>query len=265
MSNERVPRTEAEFVEWLRDHVALWEGGQTGPPDIGLSVEQIALLAGLQETLDEKYQTLKDLKAQKKAARIEKDTALAAARAMVGGDIEIIDGYAKTTGDQDVYARAQLDPPKKRTPRDEAPIPADVRISATTDGALELTFSANKGAGSVFIIERQFVSGGGVAGPWQYATTSTEKAWLDEAVPQGLDEVRYRIRTKLTNGVYSQWTSPVPFFFGTGSGGASTPASATRAAPTGDSEDGPGGDGLTIENAKALKDAQGAKGSEKAG
>jgi len=263
MSTERVPRTEAEFVDWLVDHVAIWEGGQSGPPDIGLSAAQVAALAGLSVTLQDKYQTLKDLKAQKKAARIEKDTALDAARAMLGGNIEIIDGYAKTTADPDVYARAQIDPPKPRTPRDEAPIPADVRLSATTDGALELTFSAVKGAGSVFIIERQLVSGDGVAGPWQYATTSTEKRWLDEAVPQGLGEIRYRVRTKLTNGVYSQWTSPVPFFFGTGSGGSAATA-ATGATGAGDGGGG-GPDGLTIEDAQALKDAQTAKGKDKAG
>ncbi|UYV13322.1 MAG: hypothetical protein NCW75_03315 [Phycisphaera sp.] len=253
MANERVPRTEAEFVPWLAEHVVIWSGGQGTPPSIGLTPTQVADLAALSADLDEKYQSMRDLVALKKAARVEKDTALAAARAMVGGDIEIIDGFAKTSGDPDVYARAQIDPPKPGTPRVEAPIPAQVTITSTTDGALEVTFKANKSGGSVFIIERQLVSGG-IAGPWQYATTSTEKAWLDHAVPTGLDEVRYRIRTKLTNGVLSEWCSPVPFFMGTGSGSsAGSTASATD------------GDGLTIEDAQALKDAQTAKGADKAG
>ena len=255
MSTERVPRTEAEFVPWLKDHVTIWQGGQSGPPDIGLTPAQITALAGLSTTLEQKYQQLKDLKSLKKAARVEKDTALAAARAMVGGDIEIIDGYAKTSGDPDVYARAQIDPPKTRSPREDAPIPAGIEVDATTDGALEVTFKATKGGGAVFIIERQLVASGGVTGPWQYATTSAEKRWLDADVPQGLDEVRYRIRTKLTNGVLSQWSSPVPFFFGTGSSSASgsTTASAAEA------------DGLTIDDAQALRDAQTAKGKPQAG
>ncbi|MEQ8845371.1 MAG: hypothetical protein RIB58_11010 [Phycisphaerales bacterium] len=249
MSNERVPRAEAEFVDWLRDRVALWTGGQSGPPDIGLTAAQIATLSGLSATLDDKYQQLKDLKAQKKAARVEKDTALEAARAMLGGSIEIIDGYAKTTSDPDVYARAQIDPPRPRTPRSEAPVPTNLALRSTTNGRLVLSFDANKGLGSVFVIQRRIKPIGQNVGPFTYMDTTGQKSWTDEHVPGGIEWVGYQVATKLTNNVRSDWSDERVFNFGT-IGGESA---------------GAGGETITIDQAQKLKDAQTAKGKDKAG
>ncbi len=259
MTYERVPRSEAEFVPWLKDHVTIWQGNQGTPPDIGLSAAQIAAVAGLSATLEEKYQQLKDLKSLKKAARVEKDTALALARAMVGGDIELIDGYAKTTGDPDVYARAQIDPPRSGTPRSEAPIPTNLSTDTTTSGDVVFTFAASKAGGAVFEVQRQLVPVGELPGAWQSLGTIGDKEYVDSNVPTGLAQINYRVRTILTTGIVGQWSFPAPFYFG--SGNQETPQAAQSAA-TSDPE---GGETLTIEDAQALKDAQTAKGKDKAG
>lgn len=252
----RIPRAISQFVPWLLSRVGTWTGEQGTPPDIGLSAQQVADLKILADDLADKHAKAVAARDTAKALTNDQNAAYAAARAMLGGDIDIIDGYAKTTGDPGVYSRARIDPPKSRSPRDEAPIPTNLATTSTTSGDVELTFTGSKAGGAVFIIERQLVPIGATDAPWQYADTVAEKAWVDTAIPGGLARVSYRVRAKLTNGVLSQWSYPVPFYFGTGSG---------QGAQASASSDGAGGDGVTIEDAQALKDAQTAKGAEKAG
>jgi len=256
----RVPRRLDQFVPWLQSRVTIWTGGQGGPPDIGLSAQQISDLALLKDDFVAKYNAAQSARSQAKAATLEQNLALDAVRAMLGGNIEIIDGYAKTTSDPGVYARAQIDPPKSASPREEAPVPTDLGIRATSFGDLVLTFDANKGQGSVFIIERQLRPIGGEPGAWTYADTSSEKTWTDTSVPNGIASVRYRVRTKLTNGVLSDWSEDKGFFYGT-DGGVGGGAGGGVASGVGGGESQP----ITIEDAQALKDAQTAKGADKAG
>jgi hypothetical protein len=239
----RVPRRLSQFVPWIISRVDLWNGGQSGPPDIGLSAQQLADLTALRDDFVQKYNDAQAARDLSKARTILQHEAYDALRAVLGGDIEIIDGYAKATNDIGVYARAQLPPPKDATPRETAPVPTNLEIDATSFGELVLTFEANKGQGSVFIIERQLRPIGQEPGPWAYVDTSSEKTWTDGNVPNGVASVRYRVRTKLTNGVLSDWSEDKGFFYGTGQGS------------------GP----ISIEDAQKLKDAQTAKGAEKAG
>lgn len=244
----RIPRRLDQFVPWLISHVDLWTGGQAGPPDIGLSAAQVAALAALKDDFVQKYQDAVAARESSKAKTILQHEAYDALKAVLGGDIDIIDGYAKATGDMGVYARAQIDPPKDATPRETAPVPTNLEIRSTSFGELVLSFEAVKGGGSVFIIERQLRAIGQEPGPWTYAHTSAEKAWTDASVPNGVASVRYRVRTKLTNGVLSDWSEDKGFFYGTSGSGATSAAS-----------------GVTIEDARALKDAQTAKGKGQAG
>lgn len=216
-TSTRVPRRLDQFVPWLQSHVTLWTGQGT-PPDIGLTTQQVADLSTLADDFVNKYDLAQSARADAKAATLEQNLALDAVRAMLGGDIEIIDGYAKTTGDPGVYARAQIDPPKPGTPRETAPIPTDLTIRAGSFGDLSLSFDASKGQGSVFIIERQLRPIGGEPEAWTYADTSSEKTWTDTSVPSGIASVRYRVRTKLTNGVLSDWSEDKGFFYGTDGG-----------------------------------------------
>lgn len=257
----RVPRRLSEFVPWLQSRVTLWAGGQSGPPDIGLSSDQVAALAVLTDDFVAKYNMAQALRGNARAATIEQNTALDAVRAMLGGDIEIIDGYAKATADPDVYARAQIPPPKDRTPRTEAPKPTNLEVRATTNGNIVLTFEANKGLGSVFIIQRRYKTIDGVVTQFKKMDTIAEKTWTDTNVPNGLLWIGYQVATRLTNNVLSDWSTEKAFNFGTiGNQNPSSVQGQQASAPSGPD----GGQSLTIEDAQALKDAQTAKGAMKA-
>ena len=161
-----------------------------------------------------------------------------------------------------MYVRASIPEPAPRTPRSEADMPTSLATTSQTDGSVLVTFDANKGPGTVFLLQRQLVSEGGVIGDWTDTATLSDKRYLDENVPSGLRLVNYRVRAQTTNGVLSPWTFPVPFYLGTG-GGAGASSTASAQATTSENPD--GGESLTIEDAHALKDAQTAKGKDKAG
>ena len=169
---------------------------------------------------------------------------------------------AKKDGTDEIYALAKIEPPKKPSARTEAPVPTNLRLRNTTNGNLVLSFTANKGQGSVFVIQRQYKTVGGTLTQYEYMDTTSEKTWTDTNVPSGLEWIGYQVATKLTNGVVSDWSDRKDFNFGGVSNQAATPAQAQQSAAA--DTDGEG-QTLTIEDAQALKDAQTAKGKPQAG
>ncbi|MGD1916703.1 MAG: hypothetical protein ACFCBV_11020, partial [Phycisphaerales bacterium] len=167
---------------------------------------------------------------------------------------------AKKSGTNELYQLALIDPPKPATPRSEAPIPTNLATDTTTSGQIVLTFKGSKAGGVVFEVQRQLVSIGELPGAWEPLGTIGNKEFVDENVPSGLAQINYRVRSVLTTGIVSQWSFPAPFYFGSGNQTTQT-QSVTQEARGGSDE----GDGLTIEDAQALKDAQSAHGSAQAG
>jgi hypothetical protein len=255
-----IGRTQQGILDFFNRRIADWT---SNAEQLELSVDDLArlsaLLSAAQTTFDEAKEALDDAKAKVDL----QDEAIDDLYSFGSLLVQQIRVAAKKEGTDTLYAVAKIDPPKKPGSRTEAPIPTDLRIRASTFGDLVLAFEANKGLGSVFIIERQTRTIGGQPGPWTYATTTSEKSWTDSSVPNGVASVRYRVRTKLTNGVLSDWSEDKGFFFGTSDNQVAQPL--TQTPQSGDTGEPDGGESMTIEQAQALKDAQTAKGAEKAG
>lgn len=264
----RIPNDEAGMIAWAAYHLPIW-GANGVAPTIGMTPEQVAAAQLELDAVEAARATAVQIRAQSLAKTLDKDQKVDALRGTLGGLVTQVDGFAKSTKDQSVYVRAEIPEPAPRTPRSEADMPTNLATISQTDGSVLVTFDAVKGAGTVFLLQRQFVSEGGVIGDWTDTATLSEKKYLDENVPSGLRLVNYRVRAQTTNGVLSPWTFPVPFYLGTGGGAGASSASATaesQASTTGGGGDGPdGGESLTIEDAQKLKDAQTAKGKDKAG
>ncbi|MEO1007262.1 MAG: hypothetical protein AAFX79_01715 [Planctomycetota bacterium] len=131
-----------------------------------------------------------------------------------------IEAYAKTTGDEGVYARANIAPPKPAAPRTDPVQPGDLSTRLLTDGSIELKFKAATGGGATFTVERQTIAGDGTISGFAYAGQADDKTFVDNAIPAGLSTINYRVRTRLTNGEVSEWSQPAAVRFGsTGSGG----------------------------------------------
>ncbi|MCW5757137.1 MAG: hypothetical protein KIT54_07875 [Phycisphaeraceae bacterium] len=251
-----ISRTQQGTLDFFNLRIADWAANAE---QLELNPDDLATLSALLSAAQSNFDAAKQLEIEYRAAVDLQDESIEALYNFGSLLVQQIRVAAKKDGTDTIYALAKIDPPKDRTPRTVAPVPTGLSIRATSFGDLTLTFEANKGLGSVFIIERQTRPIGGQPGTWVYADTISEKAWTDNNVPNGVASVRYRVRTKLTNGVLSDWSDDKGFFFGT-SGNQAAPTQAQQASGGG----GGGGQSLTIEDAQALKDAQTAKGAMKA-
>ncbi|MEQ9094889.1 MAG: hypothetical protein RIE32_01345 [Phycisphaerales bacterium] len=243
------------MISWAAYHLALW-AGQGVAPTIGMTPEQVAAAQLELDQASAALQAAETIRAQSLAKTQDKDQKVDALRGTLGGLVTQVDGFAKATKDQSVYAKAQIPEPAPKTPRSEADTPSDLATQSQTDGSVLVTFEANKGPGTVFLLQRQVVGEGGTIGDWADLATLSDKQFLDENVPTGIRQLNYRVRAQTTNGVLSPWSFPVPFYLGTGGGSGATARATTGAKPDG---------GVTIEDAQALKDAQTAKGKGQAG
>ncbi len=255
----RLPDNDNQLIAWAAYHLPIW-GGNGVAPTIGMTPEQVAAAQLELDSVSAAVSAAATIRAQSVAKTQDKDQKVDALRGTLGGLVTQVDGFAKATKDQSVYVRASIPEPAPRTPRSEADMPTNLSTTSQTDGSVLVTFDAVKGAGTVFLMQRQLVSEGGTIGEWSELATLSEKLYLDENVPSGLRLINYRVRAQTTNGVLSPWTFPVPFYLGTGGGSSS--ASATAEATSGGPD---GGETITIEDAQKLKDAQTAKGKDKAG
>jgi len=137
-----------------------------------------------------------------------------------GGDIiKTIRAFAETTGDPGVYTAAQIPPPAPPAPLGPPETPTDLSGVLTTDGQINLRWGGSRKGGTSYTVERSVT---GANGPWTIIGTSEERAFVDTALPVGLDSVMYRVRAARSGGT-SNWSAPLPFIFGTG--GSSTGSS----------------------------------------
>lgn len=253
----RLPDNDNDLIAWAAYHLPIW-GANGVPSTIGMTPEQVAAAQLELDAASAAVSAAAAIRAQSLAKTADKDQKVDALRGTLGGLVTQVDGFAKATKDETVYVRAEIPEPAPKTPRSEADTPSDLATQSQTDGSVLVTFEANKGPGTVFLLQRQLVGETGTIGDWSELATLSEKQYLDEQVPTGIRQVNYRVRAQTTNGVLSPWSFPVPFYLGTGGGASSASASATSPEPH-------GGESITIEDAQQLKDAQTAKGKGQAG
>ncbi|UYV13786.1 MAG: hypothetical protein NCW75_05750 [Phycisphaera sp.] len=250
-----IEQTQQGTLDFFNQRIAAWTASAT---ELTLTAEDTAALAALLADAETKFDEAKEGWNEYRAKVDAQDEAIGALYEFGSLLVQQIRVAAKKDGTNQLYQLAQIDPPKPATPRTEAPIPTDLRTTNTTSGDIELSFKGSKAGGAVFEVQRQLREVGQQPGAWGYVATIGEKRYVDTAVPSGLAQISYRVRTQLTTGVLSQWSYPAPFYFGNGQQSEATGAQQATA-------ESDGGETLTIEDAQALKDAQTAKGSAKAG
>jgi len=201
------PRDDQSFIAWARQRADTWTGGQGGPPDIGVTIEQANAYDALVSTGETALSAQNAAQAIAKARTVDKKTAFAAIREELGALISTIEAYAKVTRDEGVYARAQLDPPKDRGERPAPETPVITSADLGTGGTVLVRFAVVTGGSAVYDVQRQVTPVGGEPTPWSTVASVTDKSFADAAVPVGLRAVAYRVRARLTNGASSSWSN----------------------------------------------------------
>lgn len=133
----------------------------------------------------------------------------------MAGMIDIIDGYAKSTKNPSVYALAGIAEPKKPSARTEAPTPTDIATRITSNGDVVFTFKVASGGGATFPIQRKSIALDGYTGPWEdLGLANSDKRYTDNTATSGVTAYIYRVATRLTTGVQSEWSEWATASFG---------------------------------------------------
>ncbi|MGP1273636.1 MAG: hypothetical protein ACTS22_09920 [Phycisphaerales bacterium] len=207
-----LPETNSARISFFENHLPVWAPIAA---DIGLTPAQIATLTTLTADARNAYNAALAARDAAKAATQTQNDAIAAMTGLGADLVKTIRAYAQTTDDPGVYAAAQIPAPRTPAPLGPAPTPTDLTAAITNTGAVQLTWNAETRGRVGFVIERRTTLPGQPAGGWTLIGTATNKSFLDELVPTGLENAQYRVTAERPGG-RSQPTEPIVVLFGTG-------------------------------------------------
>lgn len=211
----RTPTTEQAYIAFARQHYTIWSGGGAQPPVIGLSPLQLQETSDATDAAEAAYAAAIAARDASKAATEAKDNAMAALQAVIGGDIDTIDAFAKATKDPNVWVLAQIPSPKDPSSREAPPAPIFGEVVQTGAGFIRGTFTVVSGGGAQYQLQRRDTTLGNITGPWTVVGVLADKTFEDQGVPVGLSQVEYRVSAQLSTGAVSPWSNAVSFSFGT--------------------------------------------------
>lgn len=192
-----LPSDRGPAIDWITEHIAQWTANAAS---IGVAPADVAAVAG---------QTSSAVTARSAAGtarQASKDATLdyydKAKDAMDGArDLILqIKSYAVSTGDPQVYVLAGISPRDEpgETPAPESP--SAITATLLPGGPLLLKWKCRGPSGTFYIVHRK-LSG---ESAYSMIATVTDKAFTDNNLPKGVDEVFYQInaqhRDKLTLG-----------------------------------------------------------------
>lgn len=210
----RFPIAEQAFITYAKDRSDQWNGGQSGPPDVGLSATQLADTTLAVSEAQAAYSAMLVARGAARDATQLKNVKLEALRAIFGADVDTIDAYAKATGDASIYALAGIPAPKDPSERTAPGAPSDLKATLQLDGSIVLSFKGATGGGAQYHVQRQTTGTDNVTSAYAFmGFADDEKKFVDSAVPEGLKSVGYRVAARLSTGLMSPWsvTYTVPF------------------------------------------------------
>src|SRR5690606_36652319 len=116
--------------------------------------------------------------------------------------------YANTTGDDEVYAVAQIPPPAQRDPAPPPAAPTDITLAVQPNGAIQVKWKITQpapGAEIQTVIQRRLNN----SGSWQNLGVTGLKTFTDSTVPGGTELVTYMLHATRAGvtGLFSQQTS----------------------------------------------------------
>lgn len=215
MTGTRYPSRQGDLIPWSRARADTWKGGQAGVPDIGLTQLQADTFDAAVTLVEEKLALqVAAIEAAERASQ-EKEDAYNDMLRLLGSYMGIIDGYGKATGDPGVWARAGFAEPKKGGVRPAPPAPTVGETVTKSDGSVRFEWDVTSGGGAQYIVQRMITDLDGNEGPWVIVDFTSDKHYLDEAVPVGVRRATYRVRARLSNGQASGWSSVAQANFGT--------------------------------------------------
>lgn len=184
------PRSRRQQTLWLAARIDDWVAHAAS-----LGIDPARASAFAAEVADVKMK-MDQAAAARLVARGKTQTFYGAAAEMArtaGGLIKTIRGFAATTGAENIYELARLDPPAAPAPAPAPTMPTRITTDLENDGAITLRWTARNAApsaGTAFIIYRK------LAGESSYTPVGTTgvRHFTDQTVPAGSPSVTYMMR-----------------------------------------------------------------------
>jgi len=184
------PGTPKQQVNWLLERIADWT---THAADIGLDPTELsafsAQLTWVQTNLNDAISARSIAKGKTATFYASAEPVTESASAL----LKTIRAYAATSGADNVYELARIDPPATPTPVPAPTIPTDIRTTVQNDGSIKITWKAKNaapGAGTAFTIHRRLDG----QNSYEMVGTSGVRSFVDETVTPGAASASYMIR-----------------------------------------------------------------------
>jgi len=208
-----LPDTRYARLQYIEAHITPFTDHAA---QIGVSPETVAQLTSQSGTARDAWDSYVAAQQATKAAQTAWYDAIAGATTTARSALRNINTFAKDQQNPgEVYALAEIDPPKPREPLGEPPVPTDLTVTLDTQGRAVLRFKGTRQGGTVFTIQRRTTSTAGQTTPWTTITTIAERMFIDGATPAGEASVAYRVRGERVGGA-SAFSSPIALPLGAG-------------------------------------------------
>lgn len=200
-----IPTSRPEQIDFFEQHVAVWVND---PAAIGLASAVVTDLNGLTQQARAAFVSVQAAREAAKAATTTYHNTTDAMRAAGSAAIDTIRAYARTTGDDEVYAVAQIPPPQQRDPAPPPAAPTDITLNPQPDGSIQIKWKITQpapGAEIQTVVQRKLNN----AGAWQNLGVTGLKTFTDSTVPAGTELVTYMLHATRGGeaGPFSQQTS----------------------------------------------------------
>lgn len=180
-----LPGTRDAMVAWFNDRIDLWT---VSAAEIGLDPLAVTAFKSQLESVNGQISQMAIKRNAARAATINTNASAAVLRAAGSGLIATIKAFAETSGDEEVYEKANVPPPAPPKPAPPPVAPEAVTADPNATGTITLKIKGSVAQNGSFRIERS-VDGG----PYVLVDPTRSKTWTDTAVPMNSNVIAYRV------------------------------------------------------------------------
>lgn len=202
-----LPRTANDRIAFFEQHLPIWA---KDPAAIGIPVDLLNELTARTAAARAAYDAALVLRNRARAATLAHTESLASMFELGSDLVKMIRSFALANDDSSVFTAAEIPVPAPASPLGPPATPTGLAARLNTDGTVRVRWEASRRGGTSFAIER-------VLGPhietWTLIGVTTEKAFTDRSVPNGLEAVSYRV-TAARSGGASTASHPTTIIFG---------------------------------------------------
>lgn len=206
-----LPATRPAAINWVTERLALWNDNAAA---IGLTTAQVAALTAAAQQASVSQTTAYTRRSDAKSATRTYHDDADAMRSMAAAMIATIKAYAESTGDDTVYALANISPKDPPSPVPAPEAPASLSAALGTSGEIILSWKATNPTGTYYVVRRKL----GGLGTWENLGDTGGKEFIDDTIPQGTASVLYQVFAK-RGTQKSPGSTQINVSFGVGSDG----------------------------------------------